>query len=374
MLSPATPSLPQMLNVVFQRMEAGSTHVVVPPIVVSDVLGLPPADASNMSAFVQQFLADVIASVDPFGMVAQEIQQVSWCGRGTPANGCKWMSDAVCVACTFLCCGCIKHADFGLTCPPLPCSLQGLDDAFVAQTPIMEAYAEDLYDPSDPTDRQQIEWRQRQAAAATSSSAAAAEGEAEEGSSVAGAAEGGSVQRGGSGVPASLGGEGQPSPGPSSHAGEGFGGAGYAPSGTSDLTSGHAALEAASKQLSMPAQLQKDAFLVFRALCKLSIRSTEAAPGSEVTTIRGKVRQAGACSHAEISAAAAAGVQRLAASLSICLPNQCLVGVPARCQSSHDACYPPLPMPLLTTGAGPGAAEDPAGEQRAAVPHRRALC
>jgi len=65
-----------MLNVVFQRMEAGSTHVVVPPIVVSDVLGLPPADASNMSAFVQQFLADVIASVDPFGMVAQEIQQV----------------------------------------------------------------------------------------------------------------------------------------------------------------------------------------------------------------------------------------------------------------------------------------------------------
>lgn len=81
MLSPATPLLHQMLNVVFQRMEAGSTHVVVPPIVVSDVLGLPPADASNMSAFVQQFLADVIASVDPFGMVAQEIQQVCRCGR-----------------------------------------------------------------------------------------------------------------------------------------------------------------------------------------------------------------------------------------------------------------------------------------------------
>ena len=44
-----------MLNVVFQRMEAGSATVVVPPIVVSDLLGLPPADASNMSAFVQQF-------------------------------------------------------------------------------------------------------------------------------------------------------------------------------------------------------------------------------------------------------------------------------------------------------------------------------
>jgi hypothetical protein len=65
-----------MLNVVFQRMEAGSCHVVVPPIVVSDLLGLPPADASNMSAFVQQFLADVIATVDPFGTVAQDIQQV----------------------------------------------------------------------------------------------------------------------------------------------------------------------------------------------------------------------------------------------------------------------------------------------------------
>jgi hypothetical protein len=80
-----------MLNVVFQRMEAGSCHVVVPPIVVSDLLGLPPADASNMSAFVQQFLYDVITTVDPFGTVALEIQQVGgwalhvWCsGAGAP--------------------------------------------------------------------------------------------------------------------------------------------------------------------------------------------------------------------------------------------------------------------------------------------------
>ena len=67
-----------MLNVVFQRMEAGSATVVVPPIVVSDLLGLPPADASNMSAFVQQFLSDVISVVDPFGTVAQVVQQVWW--------------------------------------------------------------------------------------------------------------------------------------------------------------------------------------------------------------------------------------------------------------------------------------------------------
>lgn len=42
--------------------------------------------------------------------------------------------------------------------------------------------------------------------------------------------------------------------------------------------------------LTVASQLQKDAFLVFRALCKLSIRSTDSAPGSELTTIRGKVR------------------------------------------------------------------------------------
>jgi len=65
----------------------------------------------------------------------------------------------------------------------------------------------------------------------------------------------------------------------------------------SDVTSpAHAALageQSSSKPLSMQQQLQKDAFLVFRALCKLSIRSTESAPGSEITTIRGKVGSEG---------------------------------------------------------------------------------
>lgn len=87
LISSAWPTLSpcpclQMLNVVFQRMEAGSTHVVVPPIMVSDLLGLPPADASNMSAFVQQFLADVVATVDPFGTVAQGIQEVGRLAAG----------------------------------------------------------------------------------------------------------------------------------------------------------------------------------------------------------------------------------------------------------------------------------------------------
>ena len=56
----AKASLTQMLNVVFQRMEAGSQHVVVPPIAVTDVLGLPSVDVSSMTAFVQGFLHEVV--------------------------------------------------------------------------------------------------------------------------------------------------------------------------------------------------------------------------------------------------------------------------------------------------------------------------
>ncbi len=55
----AKASLTQMVNIVFQRMEVHSEVVSLPPIVVTDVLGLPPADASSMSAFVQSFLHEV---------------------------------------------------------------------------------------------------------------------------------------------------------------------------------------------------------------------------------------------------------------------------------------------------------------------------
>ena len=147
--------------------------------------------------------------------------------------------------------------------------LQGLDDAFVSQAPIIEheQYAEDLYDPSDPTDRQQIEWRETPRAGAAPEGSEAATAPQQQEQEAGGVAEG-------NGSPAK----------PASTTGE-------AASIGSDHT-GPAPSEAANgsgKQLSMPAQLQKDAFLVFRALCKLSIRSTEAAPGSEATTIRGKV-------------------------------------------------------------------------------------
>lgn len=55
----AKASLTQMLNLVFQRMEAGSESVHPSPAAVSDQLGLPPADASSVTAFVNSFLHEV---------------------------------------------------------------------------------------------------------------------------------------------------------------------------------------------------------------------------------------------------------------------------------------------------------------------------
>lgn len=56
----AKASLTQMLNIVFQRMEAGSETVQALPMAVSDQLGLPPAESSTVTAFVNQFLHEVL--------------------------------------------------------------------------------------------------------------------------------------------------------------------------------------------------------------------------------------------------------------------------------------------------------------------------
>ena len=56
-------SLTQMLNVVFQRMEAGSEIVNPSPLAVTDQLGLPPADSSTVTAFVNTFLHEVILGI-----------------------------------------------------------------------------------------------------------------------------------------------------------------------------------------------------------------------------------------------------------------------------------------------------------------------
>ena len=62
----AKASLTQMLNSVFQRMELGSEVVHVPPIAVSDVLGLPPTETSGLSAFVQSFLHEASPALPGF--------------------------------------------------------------------------------------------------------------------------------------------------------------------------------------------------------------------------------------------------------------------------------------------------------------------
>lgn len=56
----AKASLTQMLNIVFQRMEAGSETVHPSPLAVTDQLGLPPADTSSVTAFVNTFLHEVM--------------------------------------------------------------------------------------------------------------------------------------------------------------------------------------------------------------------------------------------------------------------------------------------------------------------------
>jgi brefeldin A-inhibited guanine nucleotide-exchange protein len=185
--STAKATLTQMLNVVFQRMEAGSTRVVVPPIVVSDLLGGPSAENSNVSAFVQQFLYDVATQVDPFGYYAEGVQQ-------------------------------------------------GLDDAFSHDdVPSTTALVE---------------------------GASAAEASDSDVSDIPGNVP----------APATV-----PPPGSME---------------TQALAAPPPLAESVSDDAASLVQqtLQKDAFLVFRALCKLSIRSMDVATGSEVATVRGKVR------------------------------------------------------------------------------------
>lgn len=55
----AKASLTQMLNIAFQRMEAGSEVVQPSPIAVTDQLGLPPEEQNSVTAFVNNFLHDV---------------------------------------------------------------------------------------------------------------------------------------------------------------------------------------------------------------------------------------------------------------------------------------------------------------------------
>jgi hypothetical protein len=155
--------------------------------------------------------------------------------------------------------------------------LQGLDDVFMKNTPLMD-FSDDLY---DPTERQSINWTRSEAAAkpsgaeAAQGAAAAKVAEEEEGEALMSpdleAAELASpprVEKEESAVSMA----------------ESEGAVGVAAA----FTAG-AEIKPAAGVSAATVQLQNDAFLVFRALCKLSIRSVDGVPGSELTTIRGKV-------------------------------------------------------------------------------------
>ena len=221
----AKATLTQMLNVVFQRLEVGTLAVVVPPMAVADVLGLPPADASSMSAFVQQFLLDVASSMDPFGTMAEGVQAE-------------------------------------------------LDEAFVHHHhhhQSMEASGpavEELYDASDPVDAQRISWRGQ------GEEEGGREGEHEKEVAVTTTTTTVAVEED---VVFSA----NPNPTPPLP---------HPPSSSSSLDKQQQHQQQQQQQANqLSAVLQKDAFLVFRALCKLSIRSADASSAAEATTMRGKV-------------------------------------------------------------------------------------
>jgi brefeldin A-inhibited guanine nucleotide-exchange protein len=215
----AKATLTQMVNVVFQRMEAGSLAVVVPPMAVTDMLGLPPGEASNVSAFVQQFLHDVAQAVDPFGSFAEGVQ-AGLDDAFAPGGGGAVGPEAAAP-------------------PPPPAAPRPAEEG---------GQPDDLHDSSDPVDAQRINWRTPAGA-----DAAAAPPGPDASPSKSGATDAGSDTTSAALFGTASGGAGE----------DGGGG--------------------------LAATLQKDAFLVFRALCKLSTRSPDAAPASELATVRGKV-------------------------------------------------------------------------------------
>lgn len=68
----AKAALTQMINAVFQRMEAGD-FVLIKPMMVTDVLGMPSAEINTMSAAVDTFMKEVMASVDLTGLYVSDL-------------------------------------------------------------------------------------------------------------------------------------------------------------------------------------------------------------------------------------------------------------------------------------------------------------
>ncbi|KFM23662.1 Brefeldin A-inhibited guanine nucleotide-exchange protein 2 [Auxenochlorella protothecoides] len=210
----AKATLTQALNVCFARMESGDAHEVPPPIMVADVLGMPPAETSSLSASVQQFLTDVVASVDPFGTHARGVQQsldAVFAAPAGPGSG-----------------GARSPTAAGST-PASPAGAWGAGGA-AADPGVGPPAPPAVEEPVDePGDRDGIQWREPASPLA----------------------------------PLALAGE------------------------ASAASTGGAVPGAGDPNVALA--LQRSAYLVFRALCKLSIRSVDGGGGTDATTARGKV-------------------------------------------------------------------------------------
>ncbi|KAL0051487.1 hypothetical protein WJX82_008426 [Trebouxia sp. C0006] len=239
----AKASLTQMLNVVFQRMEAGSEQVHVAPIIVSDVLGLPPVDTSSVSAFVQSFLHEVVTSADVFGIYMEGVQQ--------------HLDDAFANK---------GHPDASPHFPPAAAAMQDAAAPEAAAATAAEHTAAEL--PEGPA---------QDAAAATAANGIPTAIVPTDNDVVVEAVT----------VPAAV-----PKDANAAEAPNGQPEAvanGLPPALPSEKQPYQAPKLSATAQFQMEAALQKDAFLVFRALCKLSVRASETAAGTDMTAIRGKV-------------------------------------------------------------------------------------
>ncbi|GFH13961.1 brefeldin A-inhibited guanine nucleotide-exchange 2-like, partial [Haematococcus lacustris] len=260
----AKASLTQMLNVVFQRLEADAIAVEVRPVVLSDVLGLPrnasagPQDAATvMAATVQSFLNNVImVSGGMLGPTPQELrdsvagafqhdrQQPTQPAAGGTSSGVQ----------------------------PSPASLPGS-----LQPAVPEEQASSGSNPP----------------AAAQAGTVTSEGQSGAGAGLPDPAQQAEISAGGA-LPAPGSGElaRAAKPGgltyhirkaseahvvPGSLGGFGLG-----------LQAGHGAQRSPEDQMRTMV-LEKDAFLVFRALCKLSIRTSDTATAQDPTAVRGKV-------------------------------------------------------------------------------------
>ena len=139
------------------------------------------------------------------------------------------------------------------------------------------------------------------------------------------------------------------------------------------------ALDGEAHDAAIDAILQKDAFLVFRALCKLSIRTADVSSGTDLTAIRGKV-----CANPSLSSICRGldvavrqggrwiifqsfGAHHLVDHQDACRTGPPKVGIVHSVLTFNPDC-------VVVAGSGPGAAEDPAGEQRPCVRDIREVC